>query len=121
MRRFSTVASSSRNASYGVTAILGTETITIVCQPLTDLELAAGGWEKSGIMRALVSGATIPNIHDRMVIGTSTWVVRKKVESQASVEFGLMLEAIPAAIASAPLGVQLDFSILDNSQYLSLV
>ena len=96
IRLFSTTASSSRNASYGVTATLGASTITIVCQPLTDLELASGGFEQSGIMRALVSGDTIPNIHDHLIIGEKTWVVRKKVESTASVEFGLTLEAIPA-------------------------
>jgi hypothetical protein len=96
IRRFSTIASESRNSSYGVTATFGASTITIVCQPLTDLELAAGGFEQNGIMRALVSGITIPDIHDRLVIGAKTWVVRKKVTSLASVETGLTLEAIPA-------------------------
>lgn len=95
IRLFSTLAAESRNSSYGVTATLGASTITVVCQPLTDLELAAGGFEKSGIMRALVSGITIPSLHDRLVMSGKTWVVTKKVESQASVEVGLMLEAIP--------------------------
>lgn len=53
-----------------------------------------GGWERGGVMKALVQGDTIPGEHDRLGIGNKTWVVRKKIENLASVETALFLEAI---------------------------
>lgn len=94
IRLFSTLAAESRNSSYGQTASFNGVTITIVCQPLSDLELAAGGFERGGVMKALVSGDTIPAEHDRLGIDGKTWVVKKKISNLASVETSLTLEAV---------------------------
>jgi len=94
IRLFSTLAAASRNSSYGVTADFNGVTITIVSFPISDLELAAGGWERGGVMKALVSGDVIPNEHDRLGIDGKTWVVKKKRTSLADVETALTLEAV---------------------------
>lgn len=95
IRLFSTLAAESRLASYPVTATFNGGTITLAAFPLSDMELAAGGWERGGVMRALTSGDIIPDEQDRLGIDGKTWVVRKKRTSAACVETSLTLEAVP--------------------------
>ena len=92
---FSTLASASHAACFGETCDFNGVTITVVCQPLNDLELEAGGFEQAGRMKALVSGSLIPSVHDRLGIRGKTWVVKSKRENLSSVETALMLEAVP--------------------------
>ncbi len=53
-----------------------------------------GGWERGGIMKALVQGSVIPGEHDRLGIDGKTWIIRKKIINLASVETALFLEAV---------------------------
>lgn len=95
VRLFSQTAATSRNASFGETATFGALTLTVVCEPLENLMLEPGGFEQDGMMRALISGDTIPNIHDRLVIRGKNWVVKSKFVNVGSVETGLILEVVP--------------------------
>lgn len=94
IRLFSAKAAEARAACYGEECDFNGTTITVVCQPLNDLELMAGGFEQNGRMKALVSGDIIPAIHDRLGIRDKTWVVRSKIENLSSVETALVLEAV---------------------------
>jgi hypothetical protein len=96
IRLFSAVAATSRLSSYGVTVDFNGVTISMVCFPLSELELAAGGYERGGAMKALVKGSTIPDEHDRLGIDGKTWVVKEKRTNIAEVETALTLQAIAA-------------------------
>lgn len=80
----------------GETALLGGVTITLVCQPLDALGMAAGGMEQTGQMKALIYGITVPTINTRLTsLRSKTWVVKSVIRSMHSVETALLLEAAP--------------------------
>lgn len=96
VRLFSQKAADSHTACWGEPCDYHGVEITVVCQPLNDLELDIGGFSENGRMKALIQGDIIPNLHDRLGIRGKTWVVKAKIENLSSVETALVLEAVPA-------------------------
>jgi hypothetical protein len=92
--RFSRLAMDAKNSCYGEPCDFNGTTITVVCEPLNDVDLAAGGFEQNGLMRVLISGVSIPSIHDRLGLRGKTWIVRSKTQSLSAVETGFLLEAV---------------------------
>lgn len=96
VRLFASKAADAHDACWGEPCEFHGVTLTVVCQPLNDLELEIGGFSENGRMKALIQGDIIPKLHDRVGIRGKTWVVRSKIENLSSVETALVLEAVPA-------------------------
>lgn len=102
VQEFHDVANPTRDAVYGVSAQWNNRAISLSCHVLTDEELAGGGWERSGTMRALYSGLDGPREHDEIFITdprysiiSTRWHVRSLTPSAAHNSTGYMLEPIP--------------------------
>lgn len=92
---FSELAAQERAACWGEEASWDSQTIPLVCHLLSDLELEAGGWEATGVMRALTSVNPAPSLHDTVIVRGKNWIVRQSTSNPGCVETSLVLEAQP--------------------------
>ncbi len=99
---FHRTANVSRDAVYGVAAMWKNKAILLACHVLSDLDLAAGGFERVGTMRALYSGLDGPQEHDHVYITDpqfvsfgAVWVVKQMVPSIPHASTSYVLEPIP--------------------------
>lgn len=65
---FQIAANEARDSSYGITAYWNAREISLTCHIMTEMELAAGGYERAGTMRALYTGLDGPREHDEVGI-----------------------------------------------------
>jgi hypothetical protein len=102
VQEFHAVANPSRDGVYGVSASWNGKSISLACHVLSDMDLAAGGWERAGTMRALYSGLDGPAVHDQLRMEepqyarfSKLWVVRSATPSAPHNSTSYVLEPIP--------------------------
>jgi hypothetical protein len=82
-------ANEARDAVYGITAYWNARALSMACHVMTEMELAAGGYERSGTIRAIYSGLDGPGEHEEV-----------RIEDPITKDFGqrwVVLELTPSA------------------------